>query len=839
MSHSVRGGSGDHAQDAHTSLDDVLQRLDRLGVKAHGTDEEYSFVAAPPPLISTSSTLVGEFGFGDGMDASATGPLSGEYFLHSTPLRAGASGGVSRLGGFGTRTPNRGISPTLSTHSSGSMVSTRRAASPFTAPPGSSLFPVTSFADPGAFCCGLIGSGTSKLRFCTAGRAYPHNHCGTRAHGTSKFPAARDTYYCPTGHLRGQPTASTVLSIPIHEVHSSLRQQMEVGRFTVEKWKDLFLDAEARRMLVSPHHMLGNMTPATLERSARRRVDMSGYDDMSTLESDDGMEDGVFTREGAIPPRISFSWEPPHQEGIPEPPSPQLLAFDLLRTAIEQCFIDQQHYEEAVVSRVDSAVANQLGELQVFIARYGSVSRAFQAMHNDGNSMLSQEVLRVQQDLSRMSDDISRLTSNGSVVSKEEFLRVVKTIVTTTERLQSSSSQAASSARTCVRQVQQLLQAVPPPHLPPGAPPPPSGHTTLLDGDTTVTVKVHGGSPVPVTFTLLYNRVVDLERTVKLLNDRSQGSGTSFGRWSYAGEKEFGSWRFRLDPSGLGMAAFVDAVSIWKFGNVVGQDAAEYLNEAHKAKNIGFKQGEADHVTSYGHRCPSAFVGSGDGSTVLSTTIIKMFEKWENWKGNGTGDGVKERLTQAMNLAVERHEVYVQSSGLPAELKEMALKTAELTRAFWLALTTYIDDEYMMLISFKLSPKHVLLLLSNQVVQICDDMFAHRSRGANVDLQDRAAGITRLAWCTLQAHSVMSSYVAQKFRNHPSISGTFVRFLTRHMTDAAPSGCEDLVKRIKNVEDDLATLKRELAKGVSQADFDTFKKRVEKFMEKPGGNRNA
>jgi hypothetical protein len=192
-----------------------------------------------------------------------------------------------------------------------------------------------------------------------------------------------------------------------------------------------------------------------------------------------------------------------------------------------------------------------------------------------------------------------------------------------------------------------------------------------------------------------------------------------------------------------------------------------------------------------------------------------------------------------MNLAVERHEFYVQSSYLPSELKEMALKTAELTRTFWLALTTYINDEYMMLISFKLSPKHVLLLLSNQVVQICDDMFAYRSRGANVDLQDRAAGVSRLAWCTLQAHSVMTSYVVQKFRNHPSISGTFVRFLTRHMTDTAPAGCDDLVRRIKKLEDDLHTVRRELASKVSQGDFDAFKTKVQKFMEKPGGNRNA
>ena len=85
----------------------------------------------------------------------------------------------------------------------------------------------------------------------------------------------------------------------------------------------------------------------------------------------------------------------------------------------------------------------------------------------------------------------------------------------------------------------------------------------------------------------------------------------------------------------------------------------------------------------------------------------------------------------------------------------------------------------------------------------------------------------------------MTSYVVQKFRNHPTISGTFVRFLTRHMTDAAPAGCEDLVKRIKKLEDDLNTVKRELASKVSQGDFDAFKTKVQKFMDKPGGNRNA
>ena len=90
----------------------------------------------------------------------------------------------------------------------------------------------------------------------------------------------------------------------------------------------------------------------------------------------------------------------------------------------------------------------------------------------------------------------------------------------------------------------------------------------------------------------------------------------------------------QLDPQGLGLAAFVDAVSIWKFGNVVGQDAAEHLNEAHKAKNIGFKQGEADQVTSFGHRCPPAFVVStSDGSTMLSTPSSRCLRNGRIGKG--------------------------------------------------------------------------------------------------------------------------------------------------------------------------------------------------------------
>jgi hypothetical protein len=47
------------------------------------------------------------------------------------------------------------------------------------------------------------------------------------------------------------------------------------------------------------------------------------------------------------------------------------------------------------------------------------------------------------------------------------------------------------------------------------------------------------------------------------------------------------------------------------------------------------------------------------------------------------------------------------------------------------------------------------------------------------------------AWVTLQAQTVMNGYLKHKFRHHPAITGSFVRFLTQAM--ATQSGDGDAV----------------------------------------------
>jgi len=137
------------------------------------------------------------------------------------------------------------------------------------------------------------------------------------------------------------------------------------------------------------------------------------------------------------------------------------------------------------------------------------------------------------------------------------------------------------------------------------------------------------------------------------------------------------------------------------------------------------------------------------------------------------------------------------------DLTALAVKTAENTDSFWRAFTTYIYEEFTLLTSFKLSDKNVLLLLSNQVVQIFDDLFELRSTASHVDPANKVVMASQYAWVTLRAHGCMNEYLKHKFRHHPAISGTFVRFLTQHM--ATQSGDGEAVSSLGKRVDTLAS----------------------------------
>jgi hypothetical protein len=122
---------------------------------------------------------------------------------------------------------------------------------------------------------------------------------------------------------------------------------------------------------------------------------------------------------------------------------------------------------------------------------------------------------------------------------------------------------------------------------------------------------------------------------------------------------------------------------------------------------------------------------------------------------------------------MRRHQVYCDNNYTDPEMKAMALRTSDAANTFWEHLVAYIDDEYSLLASFKLLPKHILLLLSNQVVQICNNIFEFRSNASNVDISECGPAVARFAWVSLQVQHCMVGYLKEKFRHHQALNSMF------------------------------------------------------------------
>ena len=201
-------------------------------------------------------------------------------------------------------------------------------------------------------------------------------------------------------------------------------------------------------------------------------------------------------------------------------------------------------------------------------------------------------------------------------------------------------------------------------------------------------------------------------------------------------------------------------------------------------------------------RYPKAFVGKID--IIRSADTIKMLASVDDWRGNGMGDGYKERLLDQLQHAVQSHTAYCEDYLPDGPVRQAALRTAQVTQHFFQTLAAYLDDELSMLSSFNLPAKQALLLLSNQVVHICDDLFEFRNQAKGVDVANRVVCASRYAWVTLQVLGCMENYLREKFRKHPGINSTYMQFLTRNLADQSSIGLktkmESLATKIAKLE---------------------------------------
>jgi hypothetical protein len=171
--------------------------------------------------------------------------------------------------------------------------------------------------------------------------------------------------------------------------------------------------------------------------------------------------------------------------------------------------------------------------------------------------------------------------------------------------------------------------------------------TSGLDADTVFGVGHINGVDLDLSMNTLFGLVKSLDAKVQILAERAKNTGVLFHEIAYASEKEFCLAYHPLNPSGKGVAGFVDIISIWNFTAINHGDSALWFTKQKNAKSVGFPHAlDAKHAYSMEVQYPSSFAGTYK-EDLTSLLTIKMLKTIAAWHGNGLGDGYKEKLTEA------------------------------------------------------------------------------------------------------------------------------------------------------------------------------------------------
>ncbi len=397
----------------------------------------------------------------------------------------------------------------------------------------------------------------------------------------------------------------------------------------------------------------------------------------------------------------------------------------------------------------------KLGNLDSLISKHGTLEGTLKTALESGTASYN-KILELRERMDDLGEEL-KCFAKAADVTKEFLLGIIT-------RVSDLGWRGNKKALDKIRQVKELLGEATA-NRPPS--PPPTLRTSVTSAaaciDTPLGTVSIGGDATPLTANLLFTMIQDLQAKVDILMEWSKSTGVIFDRRAFSSETKFVIWLLSKNPSGEALAGFVDIIFIWAYGTTDHVNQTQWLIKLECSRKVGLK-GSVD--VSYAHymsTCyPTLFVGSAKDQ-ILSTTTIKMFDSHYAWQGDGSGEENKQRLMDKLAIAIRRHQVYCKDNYTDPEMKAMALQTADTANTFWVA---YIDNEYSLLVSLKLLPKHILLLLSNQEVQICDNIFEFRSNASNVDISERGPAAVRFAWVSLQAQHCMAGYLKEKFRHH-------------------------------------------------------------------------
>lgn len=803
-------GAGPHSPPLDTDgAEDILAQLSILD-GGERDDDNFSLVDGPSldggDHGRSGGTAVHGLSRGRNMaDTAGARGYGGESSTYSTPVfrnnsRFPQTGGVASQGqGQGTtsRFSHAGASPTYQ----GEQASVSTALSL----DGKSKLLKAIFVDDEFLvgkCCGFVGS---SGQFCLRDRiaSTGFSSCQTKNHAERRFTPLVESFYAPMGLHYNVPTANSIRTVNINDMSRITQARFAESLFTREGWDREFLEASRTIAGRVDHH--SPVPPTGLPEVVETRYQGDTRDDGASLAfmSTHG---SVVSSARAYEEGTQFPWEIGVQGDLDMDEGSfdtHRIALHRLREAVGRRFVELKESMRATASQ---AVVEEMSDVLQLITQHGSMEAAIEEIADAHIRRAHQSFQVSLQNLER------RLASNQAGTGSPNLTSIFRRHVEQSARREARLEQRLRALEIDAQQgarVSTIDLA--------------GGGFDRIGPDTEIMVNM-GGREVPVSMVMVARKAFELEQKIEVLAARAKHGGVAVGDFNFASESEFQAFMMKHDPAGNGLAAFVDLSSLSRgFG---GEDLStqEFLTTSQQSHRVNLKMGEAAYGASFNIRYPKWLNKSSSSTRVASSTTVDMLKSWANWMGNGhLGDGFKDSITRMIDQACANHKQYVEDAMLPDELRKLALLTAELTRKWWTELCSYLDNEYLMLDNYKLASEQTLLLLSNQTVQMFEDIYETRVPAANTDITQRSTASVRYAWVTLRAHSVMSAYRDVKFRDHPAIAGTFIRFLTRNLADQSSLSLNTTVKEL---EKEVKRLKGDLEKKLSVAAFNSFETKV-------------
>ena len=271
-----------------------------------------------------------------------------------------------------------------------------------------------------------------------------------------------------------------------------------------------------------------------------------------------------------------------------------------------------------------------------------------------------------------------------------------------------------------------------------------------------------------------------------------------------------------FDPSRV--AAFCDMNSLMSHATDQFKGISELGERIKLMLQCGIADGSSHKtILSFERQYPPGFV-TGDDGEVKDGETFPILKTKKVWVGSDGRSGARAKYLEKVDTAAERAIAYVQRYTKTGPLQDVCLEMIRTSQRFWTAFFDYLNNDLERLVQFGISEKECLVLISEQMKIVFEQVFAKRMMMPefSISLGDAVTSnyAAQIFFFTLQAHAAMEDFMSKKFTGHGLLGNTFIRFLARQCGNTSVAGFE---KRIDKLEKELGDATKKLNKRIDDS----------------------